>query len=63
MGNVQLTNSIHNYNNFYHKDYKVSVAVGVAFCDGKDIEKCLDDVLKEADTNMYIEKENMKKAL
>jgi len=46
--------------NKYNKDYKISLSIGAAIYD-RSIHKCIEDLISEADKQMYIDKWNKKK--
>ena len=56
---MQFDVNIHNYNMYYANDYDVTVAHGESFYkENKNLS--LSDIIKEADTNMYKNKKEMK---
>lgn len=56
---MQFNVNVHNHNNFYNKNYKISIAHGSAFYrNNKNIT--LNEIIKMADKNMYDNKQYMK---
>ena len=59
---MQFNVNVHNHNMFYSKNFDISIAHGEAFYKANKSQS-LDDVVKQADMNMYKNKKNMKEEM
>ena len=60
VNSIQLNVNIQNFNNFFNKQYKLSIAYGCAFYKPNQ-NITLHDVLNKSDKEMYTNKINQKK--